>query len=94
MIENYQLKKNALKNSIESLNRKNLIPEHSKQLFDLKKLDYLLHFHEKQVFKEWTCDICGISVYGLNKMLVEHHKIHIKREMRENEIFKRTYHLY
>ena len=60
-----------------------------------ENLNKLLHATEQQSFKEWSCDVCGITVYGPNKLLLEHHKIHSqKRELRENERFQKSYKLY
>jgi len=94
-IRNYNKKFNAIKNSIESLKSKNLLLPKSQGFFTPDKYDMFVRFQEKQVFKEWTCNICQISVYGPNKLLIEHHKTHSqKRELKENEIYKREYNLY
>ena len=95
MINNYFAKRTRLEENIKDLIRKDLLPKHTQGYFDLKKLDYMLHFTEKQVFKEWTCDICMISVYGPKKLLIEHHKTHsMKKEIKENELYQRKYKLY
>lgn len=83
--------------SINALKRKKLLPEHTLGYFDTtpQNLETLTRATLLQKFKEWSCPTCGISVYGPKKLLLEHHKIHSqKRNLGENEIFKRTYHLY
>jgi len=93
-VYNYSKKFNAIKNSIESLKKKNLLLPKSYGFFTPDKYDMFVRFTELQQFKEWTCNICQISVYGPNKLLIEHHKIHsFKRDLKENEIYKREYHL-
>jgi len=95
MIKNYNKKFNAIKNSIESLKKKNLLLPKSQGFFTPDKYHDFTKMTELQVLKEWTCDICQISVYGPNQLLIEHHKIHSqRRELKENEIYKREYHLY
>jgi len=92
---NYSKKFNAIKNSIESLKRKNLLLPKSEGFFTPDKYDMFVKFQELQQFKEWTCDICQISVYGPQKLLIEHHKIHShKRELKENEIYQKSYNIY
>ena len=79
------------------MKRKNLLPQHTIGFFDQDKqnLKKLYDITEKQVFKEWSCSMCGITVYGPKKLLLEHHKIHSqKRELRENEIYQKDYKLY
>lgn len=92
---NYNLKKTMLANSIKTLIKNNKLPENSQSYFDLDKLDYMLHFHEKQQFREWSCKTCGASVYGPNKLMVEHAKTHnARRELKENEIRETHFNLY
>ena len=94
-IRNYNRKFNAIKNSIESLKKKNLLLAKSHQFFTPDKYNMFVKFQENQVFKEWTCPICQISVYGPNKLLIEHHKIHSnKRELKENEPYQQEYKIY
>jgi len=95
MIKDYNRKFNAIKNSIESLKKKNLLLPRSQEFFTPDKYHMFTQFMENQVLKEWTCSICGISVYGPNKLLVEHHKVHSnKRHLGENETFQQSYNVY
>jgi len=71
--------------------KKLLLPRSIKLLGD--NIDNMTKQTQLQVFKEWSCIVCGINVYGSKKMLVEHHKIHNTRP-KENEVFKKDYKLY
>ena len=86
-----------LNQSITDMKRKELLPKHTLGYFtqDRANLIKLNDIHERQIFKEWSCSMCGITVYGPKKLLLEHHKIHSqKRELRENEIYQKDYKLY
>ena len=83
--------------TITHMKRKNLLPQHTLGYFDQDKanLQKLVSIHDKQEFKEWSCPICHICVYGPHKLLIEHHKIHSgKRELRDGDIFQENYKLY
>jgi len=86
-----------LNSNITNMKRKNLLPFQTLGYWDQTpdNLWKLVHATEAQAFKEWKCPECMITVYGPNKMLLEHHKIHSqKRERGENEVFQRSYKLY
>ena len=89
--------KDRIEASINALKKKKLLPKHTLGYFDTtpKNLEMFTKITMMQEFREWTCDICLISVYGPKKLLIEHHKIHSqKRHLGENEIYKRSYNLY
>ena len=79
------------------MKRKGMLPKHTLGYFDQtpENLNYLLHATEQQSFKEWHCPECGITVYGVQKLMLEHSKIHNnKRELRENETKQTNFKLY
>jgi len=89
--------KDRVEASINALKRKNLLPKHTLGYFDTtpKNLEIFTRATLIQKFRQWTCPTCQISVYGPNKLLVEHHKIHSqRRKLRENEIYQRPYELH
>jgi hypothetical protein len=90
-------KLDLLNSNLTNMKRKNLLPQHTMGYWDQtpENLNKLLHATEMQAFKEWSCPICHITVYGPKKLLLEHHKIHSqKRELRENETYQQDYKLY
>jgi len=94
-IRDYQLKLNAVKNGIESLKRKKLLLPRSQGFFTPDKYPQFVKSMELSKFKSWSCNICGINVYGEQKLLVEHSKVHSsKRERKENEIYQNDYKVY
>ncbi len=79
------------------MKRKNLLPQHTLGYFtqDKANLQKLVSIHDKQEFKEWSCPVCHINVYGPNKLLLEHQKIHAeKKYIREGDIYQNNYKLY
>jgi len=95
MIKNYQLKYNAVKNGIESLIKKDLLLKRSIGYFSPDKYHQEVKTLELTKFKSWSCNICHINVYGTQKLLVEHSKIHsAKKEIKENEIYQNDYKVY
>lgn len=90
-------KLSLLNDNITNMKRKGYLPKQSLGFFtqDKANLTKLLHYTEMQTFKEWKCPDCNITVYGPKKLMLEHHKIHsMKREIKENEIFQKSYKLY
>jgi hypothetical protein len=88
---------NRINQNITDMKKKELLPKHTLGYFsqDKANLQKMLHETAAQTFKEWTCPVCQISVYGPKKLLLEHHKIHSsKREIRENETYEQNYRLY
>jgi hypothetical protein len=86
-----------LNDNITNMKRKGMLPQHTISFFDQtpENLNKLLHATEQQAFKEWSCNVCQITVYGPKKLLLEHHKTHsARREIKENEIFQNSYKLY
>ena len=86
-----------LRTNLINLKRKNLLPKQTMGYWDLdpKNIRRLIDYTEQQAFKEWSCPVCQITVYGPQKLLIEHHKIHSQnRELRENEIYQKSYKLY
>ena len=95
LIRDYQLKYNAVKNGIEGLKKKNLLLPRSKGLFHPGMYNKEVKGMEISKFKSWSCNICGINVYGSQKLLVEHSKIHSsKAEIKENEVYQNDYKVY
>ena len=93
----YQKKLDLLTSNIKNLTRKNLLPKQTLGYWDLdpKNIRRLLDYTQMQKFQEWSCPICQITVYGPHKLLLEHHKIHsMKREIKENEIYQKSYKVY
>jgi len=84
-----------VKKSIENMKKKKLLPDHTLVFYGPDNLENHAKQTQLQVFREWSCDKCLITVYGSKKMLVDHQKTHsIKREIKENEIFKMDHKLY
>jgi len=80
---------------VHDMKRKNLLPQHTLGYFTESNMPSLLQQQALQVFKEWSCTVCGISVYGPKQLLLQHHKIHSqRRELGENENYKLDYKLY
>jgi len=81
--------------SVLALKNKNLLPQHTIGYFDESHMKQLAKLTALQVFKEWSCPTCNITVYGPKKLLIEHHKIHsMKRDIGENEYYRLDYKLY
>ena len=93
-ILDYQLKYNAVKNGIEGLIKKDLLLNRSKGFFTPDKYDQEIKSMELSKFKSWSCNICGINVYGTQKLLVEHSKIHTQKNRKENEPIRQDYKVY
>lgn len=90
-------KYDLLRTNLVNLKRKKLLPKQTMGYWDLdpQNIRKLLSLTEAQAFKEWSCPVCAITVYGPNKLLLEHHKIHSqKRDLPENQIYQRDYKLY
>jgi len=86
---------NRIRKNLIDLKRKNLLPKHTEGYFGEHSMAAMVKQTELQVFKEWSCPVCAISVYGSKKVLIEHHKIHSqKRELGDNETYQLDFKLY
>jgi len=86
---------NRIRKSIQDMKNKNLLPLHTIGYFGEHMMPQMVKMTKAQKFKEWSCTVCGITVYGPKKLLLEHQKIHSqKRDLGDNQIFKLDYKLY
>lgn len=84
-----------VRESMQAMIHKNLFPKRSVEWFTEPHMKQLTKITKLQKFKEWSCPICGITVYGPKKALIEHHKIHGgNRDIKENEHYRLDYKLY
>ena len=81
--------------SVKAMKAKNLLPQHTIGYFDESQMKQLAYLTDLQAFKEWSCPVCHITVYGPKKLLIEHHKIHSQnRHLGDNEQYRMDYKLY
>ena len=84
-----------VRESVQALKFKNLLPKRSLGYFDESHMQKLVYLQNIAPFKQWSCSICHITVYGPKKLLIEHHKIHSsKRDIGENEHYRVDYNVY
>ena len=84
-----------IRESVQALKLKNLLPKRSLGYFDESHMNQLVYLQNVAPFKEWSCPVCHITVYGPKKLLIEHHKIHSsKRDIGENEHYRVDYNVY
>ena len=84
-----------LRDNLAKMLEKELIPFHMRSQFTPDQFENHWKSVQMQTFKEWSCPICHITVYGSKQMMVQHHKIHSqKRELKENEIYQQDFKLY
>jgi len=75
------------------LSRKGHLPDDFKP-FDPSVFNALSYNVTMEPFQNHSCMDCGISFYGAKKLLLEHHKIHVRKpkyEKMENEVIKGRY---
>ena len=67
--------------------RKNLLPDDF-QPFDESIFRAMSQNHAVEPFKEHACIECGIKIFGPKKLLLEHHKTHVRKPKfdKENEV--------
>jgi len=84
-----------VRESVNAMKAKNLLPDRTLDYFHESQMPQLVYLTKLQKFKEWSCPVCHITVYGPKKLLLEHHKIHVdKRHLGDNEHFRLDYKLY
>lgn len=80
----HQKAMNSLLDQRRILFEKELIPDHTKGLFDLGNMQKALHDWSTDIIKERNCPHCGITVRGPNEWFRHHIKTHyIKAEYQE-----------
>jgi hypothetical protein len=72
--------------------RKNMLPDDF-PAFDDSIFRSMSYNHGIEPFKEHTCMECQITIFGPKKLLLEHHKIHIRKDKydKENELATQKY---
>ena len=72
--------------------RKKLLPDDFKP-FDESIFTAMSQNHAVEPFKEHTCMECQITIYGPKKLLLEHHKTHVRKDKydKENEVATMKY---
>lgn len=72
--------------------RKNLLPDDFRP-FDPGIFTAMSQNHAVEPFKEHACMECGITIYGPKKLLLEHHKVHVRKPKfeKENEVAIQRY---
>ena len=80
--------------TVNQMFKKKLLPDRSRKLiFD--NIKGMTAQYQLQVFKEWSCTICAITVQGPKFLLLQHQKIHAdEKELKEGEVRKLDYKLY
>lgn len=88
---------NTRKDILDTVNqmyKKKLLPERSKKLI-YDNIDGMVSQYMIQVFKEWSCPNCMITVDGPKFLLMQHQKIHAdSKEIKDNENLRIDYKLY
>ena len=80
--------------TVNQMYKKKLLPERSRKLI-YDSIDGMVSQYMVQVFKEWSCPNCMITVDGPKLLLIQHQKIHAdSKEIRENETYSNDYKLY
>ena len=83
-----------VRDTVNQMFKKKLLPDRSRKLI-YDNIKGMTAQYQLQVFKEWSCTICAITVQGPKFLLLQHQKIHAdKRDIRENEFLRNDFKLY
>lgn len=89
----HDTKKDIL-DTVNQMYKKKLLPERARKLI-YDNIDGMASQYMIQVFKEWSCTSCHITVQGPKFLLLQHQKIHADQaEIKENENMVIDYKLY
>ena len=80
--------------TINQMFKKGLLPERSRKLI-YDSVPQMTSQYMIQVWKEWSCSDCQITVSGPKFLMIQHQKVHAdEKEMKENEIMKKEFKIY